>query len=221
MSSGRQEWICLYSTSSVGSGERRDRIVLTLIVSSSVVNDVSDAGGQRVDKLLVERAHCSRRIVVVVDPHHSLIFALAVLEKLFACLRFQLLESQIELPASCESKERGKACQRTHEDFCHRSELGLLLGFDPTHPERRVGSKWSASRSPAVKKGHWGLTAYEDFGHPHRRCRQYIDSVIAYLVSTTGTLPSNVRTSNLSIQQHLAQIQRNSAVPIPIQNWCS
>jgi hypothetical protein len=204
-----------------GSGEKRDRIVLTLIVSSSVVNDVFDAGGQCVDKFLVERANCGRRIVVVEDPNHCLIFALAVLEKLLACCRFQLLKSQVELPTSCTPR-RGEACQRTDEDFCHRSELGLLLSFDPTHPKRRVGSQWSASRSHAVKKGNRGLTAYEDFGHHHRRSRQHVDSVIAYLVSTTGPLPP------MSVQvlgnaapgrgPKSAAYECNSAVPIPIQD---
>jgi hypothetical protein len=64
------------------------------------VNDVSNAGGQCVDKLLVERAHCGGRIVVVVDTHHPLILALAVLEELVACRGFQLLESLVELPTA-------------------------------------------------------------------------------------------------------------------------
>jgi hypothetical protein len=95
------------STRTAGTGEKRIegyRTVLTLIVPSSVVNNVSDAGRKCVDEFLVERAHCRRRIVVVVDTHHPLILALAVLEELVACRRFQLLESQVELPTAQTSE---------------------------------------------------------------------------------------------------------------------
>lgn len=83
----------------------------TLVVSSTVVADVLQALGERINELLVEQADAGYRVVVSVNGDNFAVLALAVLEEGLARLGVELLEdvSCVLPPFSVRKAETGSS----------------------------------------------------------------------------------------------------------------